>query len=200
MASLWRESGLNWTDFLPEAEDVHAFLSQQVGGEVIPLPLIPFPRQTNSSAFVNATRSCSSCLRTPLAPMLLPQKGSCPPRTSASSWRSSCWRRWPVTSRFSTGSRYDRTRVHPAEGWELTSDIRSYFSSPVLTAQAAPDGVFRRVRVGCCSLPNLSFNVQANLDDSQMSSAPFLRALMTAVCKAAVKGWRSLARSQPRQR
>ena len=29
---------------------------------------------------------------------------------------------------------------------------------------------------------------QANLDDSQMSSSPFLRALMTAVCKAAVKG------------
>ena len=29
---------------------------------------------------------------------------------------------------------------------------------------------------------------QANLDESQMSSSPFLRALMTAVCKAAVKG------------
>ncbi|XP_072308295.1 eukaryotic translation initiation factor 4 gamma 3 isoform X6 [Eucyclogobius newberryi] len=29
--------------------------------------------------------------------------------------------------------------------------------------------------------------VEANLDDSQMSSSPFLRALMTAVCKAAVK-------------
>ncbi|KAL0181061.1 hypothetical protein M9458_023467, partial [Cirrhinus mrigala] len=27
----------------------------------------------------------------------------------------------------------------------------------------------------------------ANLDESQMSSSPFLRALMTAVCKAAVK-------------
>ncbi|KAL4646003.1 eukaryotic translation initiation factor 4 gamma 3-like isoform X3 [Arapaima gigas] len=30
--------------------------------------------------------------------------------------------------------------------------------------------------------------VEANLDESQMSSPPFLRALMTAVCKAAVKG------------
>ncbi|KAM9759491.1 eukaryotic translation initiation factor 4 gamma 3 isoform 5-T5 [Menidia menidia] len=30
--------------------------------------------------------------------------------------------------------------------------------------------------------------VEANLDESQMSSSPFLRALMTAVCKAAVKG------------
>ncbi|KAA0707065.1 Eukaryotic translation initiation factor 4 gamma 3 [Triplophysa tibetana] len=29
--------------------------------------------------------------------------------------------------------------------------------------------------------------VEANLDDSEMSSSPFLRALMTAVCKAAVK-------------
>lgn len=31
MSSLWRESGLNWTDFLPEGEDVQAFISQQVG-------------------------------------------------------------------------------------------------------------------------------------------------------------------------
>lgn len=29
--------------------------------------------------------------------------------------------------------------------------------------------------------------LQANLDESEMSSSPFLRALMTAVCKAAVK-------------
>lgn len=34
MASLWRESGLDFADFLPEAEDIHTFLSQQVGGEV----------------------------------------------------------------------------------------------------------------------------------------------------------------------
>lgn len=31
VGSLWRESGLNWTDFLPEGEDVQAFISQQVG-------------------------------------------------------------------------------------------------------------------------------------------------------------------------
>lgn len=49
---------------------------------------------------------------------------------------------------------------------------------------------FRRVRVDCRSLPNVCVNVQANLDESQMSSGPFLRALMTAVCKAAVKGER----------
>lgn len=35
---------------------------------------------------------------------------------------------------------------------------------------------------------NCDFSFQANLDESQMSSSPFLRALMTAVCKAAVKG------------
>lgn len=40
-------------------------------------------------------------------------------------------------------------------------------------------------------------NVQANLDESQMSSAPFLRALMTAVCKAAVKGERGRGTSSP---
>lgn len=38
------------------------------------------------------------------------------------------------------------------------------------------------------SSPPLCSTPQANLDDSQMSSSPFLRALMTAVCKAAVKG------------
>ncbi|XP_030634154.1 eukaryotic translation initiation factor 4 gamma 3 [Chanos chanos] len=36
--------------------------------------------------------------------------------------------------------------------------------------------------------------VEANLDESQMSSSPFLRALMTAVCKAAVKNESSSCR------
>lgn len=30
--------------------------------------------------------------------------------------------------------------------------------------------------------------MQTNVDESELSSSPFLRALMTAVCKAAVKG------------
>ena len=33
VASLWEESGLNWTDLLPEEEDVKAFISQQVSDE-----------------------------------------------------------------------------------------------------------------------------------------------------------------------
>lgn len=33
VGSLWRESGLNWIDFLPEGEDIQAFISQQVGNE-----------------------------------------------------------------------------------------------------------------------------------------------------------------------
>ena len=37
---------------------------------------------------------------------------------------------------------------------------------------------------------------QENLDESQMSSSPFLRALMTAVCKAAVTGELSTTRSR----
>lgn len=35
VGSLWRESGLSWTDFLPEGEDVQTFISQQVGSQVI---------------------------------------------------------------------------------------------------------------------------------------------------------------------
>lgn len=30
MAALWREAGLSWKDFLPEGEDVHTFLLEQV--------------------------------------------------------------------------------------------------------------------------------------------------------------------------
>lgn len=33
MAALWREAGLSWKDFLPEEEDVHAFLMEQVSWE-----------------------------------------------------------------------------------------------------------------------------------------------------------------------
>lgn len=32
MAALWREAGLSWKDFLPEEDDVHAFLMEQVRG------------------------------------------------------------------------------------------------------------------------------------------------------------------------
>lgn len=31
MGALWREADLSWKDFLPEGEDVHNFLLEQVG-------------------------------------------------------------------------------------------------------------------------------------------------------------------------
>lgn len=33
VGSLWRESGLSWSDFLAEGEDIQAFISQQVANE-----------------------------------------------------------------------------------------------------------------------------------------------------------------------
>lgn len=30
VGALWRESGLSWKDYLPEGEDVHTFLMEQV--------------------------------------------------------------------------------------------------------------------------------------------------------------------------
>lgn len=30
MGALWRETGLTWKDYLPEGEDVHTFLMEQV--------------------------------------------------------------------------------------------------------------------------------------------------------------------------
>lgn len=35
VGSWWRESGLNWTDFVPEGEDVQTFISQQVGNKAL---------------------------------------------------------------------------------------------------------------------------------------------------------------------
>lgn len=32
VAALWREAGLSWKDFLPEEDDVHTFLLEQVRG------------------------------------------------------------------------------------------------------------------------------------------------------------------------
>lgn len=32
MGALWREADLSWKDFLPEGEDVHNFLLEQVSG------------------------------------------------------------------------------------------------------------------------------------------------------------------------
>ncbi|XP_041638609.1 eukaryotic translation initiation factor 4 gamma 3 isoform X3 [Cheilinus undulatus] len=105
VGSLWRESGLNWTDFLPEGEDVQAFISQHKLQFVV-------ADDSNSEA--------SQCKR-----ILSPE--------------------------------------------ELSQQLERL----LLEDMASDEQIFDWV--------------EANLDESQMSSSPFLRALMTAVCKAAVK-------------
>ncbi|XP_067442627.1 eukaryotic translation initiation factor 4 gamma 3 isoform X8 [Thunnus thynnus] len=105
VGSLWRESGLNWTDFLPEGEDVQAFISQQK---------LQFVLSDDSG-----------------------------PETTLSK------------------------RILSPE--ELSRQLERL----LLEDMASDEQIFDWV--------------EANLDESQMSSSPFLRALMTAVCKAAVK-------------
>ncbi|XP_040014741.1 eukaryotic translation initiation factor 4 gamma 3 [Xiphias gladius] len=105
VGSLWRESGLNWTDFLPEGEDVQAFISQQK---------LQFVQSDGSS-----------------------------PEAALS-----------------------RRILSPEE-------LRRQLERLLLEDMASDEQIFDWV--------------EANLDESQMSSSPFLRALMTAVCKAAVK-------------
>ncbi|KAM7006731.1 eukaryotic translation initiation factor 4 gamma 3 isoform 1-T2 [Tautogolabrus adspersus] len=105
VGSLWRDSGLNWSDLLPEEEDVQAFISQQK-----------------------------------LQFVLL---------DSSSSEESQC-----------------KKILSPEE-------LSQQLEKLLLEDMASDEQIFDWV--------------EANLDDSQMSSTPFLRALMTAVCKAAVK-------------
>uniref|UniRef100_A0A8C2PVK2 Eukaryotic translation initiation factor 4 gamma, 3a n=1 Tax=Cyprinus carpio TaxID=7962 RepID=A0A8C2PVK2_CYPCA len=106
VGDLWRESGLNWADFLPEGEHLPAFISQQklefTVSEVSPVSL--------------ATAKPS---------------------------------------------------LNPEELFKQLEHL-------LLEDMASDEQIFDWV--------------EANLDESQMSSSPFLRALMTAVCKAAVKG------------
>ncbi|XP_023209316.1 eukaryotic translation initiation factor 4 gamma 3 isoform X3 [Xiphophorus maculatus] len=105
VGSLWRESGLNWTDLLPEGEDVQAFISQQ-------------------------------------KLQFLQSEGSSPEEVQ--------------TKRI----------LSPEE-------LRRQLEKLLLEDMASDEQIFDWV--------------EANLDESQASSSPFLRALMTAVCKAAVK-------------
>nr|XP_020468082.1 eukaryotic translation initiation factor 4 gamma 3 [Monopterus albus] len=105
VGSLWRESGLNWADFLPEEDDVQAFISKQ------------------KLQFVQLDGSCPEA---PLSKKVLSPE-------------------------------------------ELSQQLEKL----LLEDMASDEQIFDWV--------------EANLDESQMSSSPFLRALMTAVCKAAVK-------------
>uniref|UniRef100_A0A8D0D3M8 Eukaryotic translation initiation factor 4 gamma 3 n=1 Tax=Sander lucioperca TaxID=283035 RepID=A0A8D0D3M8_SANLU len=105
VGSLWRESGLNWTDFLPEGEDIQAFISQQK---------LQFVLSGDSSPEAALSKK-----------MLSPEK------------------------------------------------LSQQLERLLLEDMASDEQIFDWV--------------EANLDESQMSSSPFLRALMTAVCKAAVK-------------
>ncbi|XP_012737175.2 eukaryotic translation initiation factor 4 gamma 3 isoform X2 [Fundulus heteroclitus] len=105
VASLWRESGLNWADLLPEGEDVQAFISQQ------------------KLQFLQA-------------------EGSSP------------------------GEVQPKRILSPEE-------LSQQLEKLLLEDMASDEQIFDWV--------------EANLDESQASSSPFLRALMTAVCKAAVK-------------
>ncbi|XP_041130560.1 eukaryotic translation initiation factor 4 gamma 3-like isoform X3 [Polyodon spathula] len=106
VGALWRESGLNWIDFLPEEEDVHNFITDQK---------LQF-----------TVSGCSS-------------------PTEALSKRD----------------------LSPDE---LNRQLEKLLLEDIVSDEQIFDWV------------------EANLEESQMSSTPFLRALMTAVCKAAVKG------------
>eukprot|EP00066_Takifugu_rubripes_P022618 XP_011611884.1 PREDICTED: eukaryotic translation initiation factor 4 gamma 3 isoform X1 [Takifugu rubripes] len=105
VGSLWRESGLSWTDFLPEGEDVQTFISQQ-----------------------------------------------------------------KLQSVLSDGSGPDAAQ---AKRILSLDELSQQLERLLLEDMASDEQIFDWV--------------EANLDESQMSSSPFLRALMTAVCKAAVK-------------
>uniref|UniRef100_A0A669DTR2 Eukaryotic translation initiation factor 4 gamma 3 n=1 Tax=Oreochromis niloticus TaxID=8128 RepID=A0A669DTR2_ORENI len=105
VGSLWRESGLNWTDILPEGEDVQAFILQQK---------LQFLQSDSSN---------------PEA--ALPERILSP------------------------------------------EEMSRHLERLLLEDMASDEQIFDWV--------------EANLDETQMSSSPFLRALMTAVCKAAVK-------------
>ncbi|XP_053725402.1 eukaryotic translation initiation factor 4 gamma 3-like isoform X4 [Synchiropus splendidus] len=105
VGSLWRESSLSWSDFLPEGEDVQAFISKQKLQSIL--------------------SDSSSTETTLIRRVLSPEELSC------------------------------------------------QLERLLLEEMASDEQIFDWV--------------EANLDESQTSTSPFLRALMTAVCKAAVK-------------
>ncbi|CAL8336792.1 unnamed protein product [Lota lota] len=112
VGALWRESGLGWSQFLSEGEDVQEFITQQK---------LPFTQ----------SEGCSLDAATPESTL-------------------------------------------PTE--ELSRQLDRLLREDMATDEQVFDWV------------------EANLDESQMSSSPFLRALMTAVCKAAVKDESSTCR------
>ncbi|XP_024915861.1 eukaryotic translation initiation factor 4 gamma 3 isoform X7 [Cynoglossus semilaevis] len=115
VTSLWRESGLSWSDFLSEEEDFQTFISQQK---------------------LQFLLSDSSSSETLLSKRLLSPE-----------------------------------------------ELRRQLERLLLEEMATDEEIFDWV--------------EANLDESQMSSSPFLRALMTAVCKAAVKDDNTNCRVEP---
>uniref|UniRef100_A0A670JAE4 Eukaryotic translation initiation factor 4 gamma 3 n=1 Tax=Podarcis muralis TaxID=64176 RepID=A0A670JAE4_PODMU len=104
VAALWREAGLSWKDFLPEEEDVHAFLMEQK---------LDFTETDSSSSSEALSKK------------------------------------------------------------ELSAEeLNKQLEKLIIEDKANDEQIFDWV--------------EANLDESQMSSPTFLRALMTAVCKAAI--------------
>ncbi|XP_013925281.1 PREDICTED: eukaryotic translation initiation factor 4 gamma 3 [Thamnophis sirtalis] len=104
VAALWREAGLSWKDFLPEEDDVHAFLLEQK---------------------LDFTETDSPSSSEALSPREL-----------------------------------------------SAEELNRQLEKLIVEEEAGDEQIFDWV--------------EANLDESQMSSPTFLRALMTAVCKAAV--------------
>lgn len=105
VGSLWRESGLNWSDLLSEDQDLQSFISEQK---------LQFTQSDSSSG-----------PSSPSKPSLSPE------------------------------------------------ELHTQLQHLLLVDMASDEQIFDWV--------------EANLDESQMGSSLFLRALMTAVCKAAVK-------------
>ncbi|XP_063173599.1 eukaryotic translation initiation factor 4 gamma 3 isoform X9 [Candoia aspera] len=104
VAALWREAGLSWKDFLPEEDDVHAFLMEQK---------LDFTETDSSSSSEALSKK------------------------------------------------------------ELSAEeLNRQLEKLIVEEEAGDEQIFDWV--------------EANLDEGQMSSPTFLRALMTAVCKAAL--------------
>ncbi|XP_053267682.1 LOW QUALITY PROTEIN: eukaryotic translation initiation factor 4 gamma 3-like [Pleuronectes platessa] len=235
VASLWEESGLNWTDLLPEEEEVQAFISQQVSDE----DDAPNMQALNSLAESETELETAAVEPSLMPPPSLQRQASSPAYREASSETLPADTTPQQNPNFDAGttlgSRTGRKRrknrkrsAKPLSSASSQPDLytrgsssKELLESPTLEEpprDSEPEGaVPRRPNVSehkpepegssvsspayreasSETLPsdttpqqNQDFDakcVKENLAESHLSSSPYLRALMTAVCKAAVK-------------
>ncbi|XP_053285581.1 eukaryotic translation initiation factor 4 gamma 3-like [Pleuronectes platessa] len=144
VASLWEESGLNWTDLLPEEEDVQAFISQQKLQFLQPQsPSVsehkPEPEGSSVREALNSLAESETELETAaVEPSLMPP-ASLQPQASSPAYREASSETLPADTTPQQNPKFDAGTTLGSRTGRKRRKNRKRSAKPLSSAPSQPD-------------------------------------------------------------